>query len=116
MSIGHIFGEIGKGVLKVAPFIGQALGGPFGLLISTGANIATAELEHGPSTGPVKQAQVLAQTVVSPTLAASPVAPDARVEAIKSLINNIVAVLNSLSLLFPAPPTQPTIQGGSSGT
>ncbi len=105
MSFGHVLGQIGLGALKVAQVAGGVVGGPLGFAITTGAGIGVAELT--PATGPAKAAAVMSVAAASPALAASPLPADARAQHIRAFIDAVVAALNAISMLFPAPPAPP---------
>ncbi len=107
MSFLHVLSQIGAGVLKAAPVLGDVVGGPLGFAIRTGAGIASAELNHGPQAGAAKADSAMAVATASPALAASPLPADSRAQHIRQFIDAVVAALNAISALFPSP-TPPT--------
>lgn len=101
MSFIHVLSQIGKGALKAAPLIGQAVGGPIGLVITTAANIGTAELEHGSGNGEAKASQVVSSVLNSPVVASSPVPVADKASHIRCIINGLVMVLNGIAMMWP---------------
>ncbi len=107
MSFIHVLSQIGGGILKAAPVLGDVVGGPLGFAIRTGAGIASAELTHNGQAGEVKAGSAMAVATASPALAASPLPADSRSQHIRAFIDAIVKALNEISALFPAQPAPP---------
>lgn len=106
MSFLGVLTGVLKPILKIAPAIVGALvpgGGILSVLLMAGAAVVTAEIEHGDGAGAVKLQEASKVVLDSPVVASSPLPPDTRAQHIRGLIDGIVAVLNALSGLFPAP-------------
>jgi hypothetical protein len=92
-----------KPILKIAPLVVTGINPAIGALVTAGAAVVLAEIEHGDGTGAVKMAEASRVVLDSPVVATSPLPADARAQHIRSLIDGVVAVLNALAGLFPAP-------------
>ncbi len=105
MSFLGVLTGVLKPVLKIAPLIVTGLNPAIGALVTAGAAVITAELEHGDGDGSVKLDQASKIVIASPIVADSPVPPSDKAKHVIDLINGLVAILNALAGLFPNVPT-----------